>query len=174
MKRFVGVLAVVLALAAPVAAQQAIGEGKWWKRPRIAQALALTPQQTAELEKIFAKSRPKLIDLKADLEKKQFAYQQAMGADKVDRKEVEATIAAREAARAKLQTELSLMELDMKQVLTPEQREKAQELREELRERLQERRRQMRQGAAPDDDGAAPPPRGGAMRRSPPATPPNP
>lgn len=166
MKKLVIVAAVVLALAGPARAQQAIAEGKWWKRPRIAQALALTPAQTAELEKIFAKSRPKLIDLKADLEKKQFAYQQAMSADKVDRKEVEATIAAREAARAKLQTELSLMELDMKQVLTPEQREKAQELREELRERLQERRRQWRQGAAADEEGAAPPPRATAPRRS--------
>jgi Spy/CpxP family protein refolding chaperone len=164
-KKLVIVAALVLALAGSARAQQAIAEGKWWKRPRIAQALALTPAQTAELEKIFAKSRPKLIDLKADLEKKQFAYQQAMSADKVDRKEVEATIAAREAARAKLQTELSLMELDMKQVLTPEQREKAQELREELRERLQERRRQWRQGAAADEEGAAPPPRATAPRR---------
>ena len=89
------------------------------------QALGLTPAQTAELEKIFAKSRPKLIDLKADLEKKQFAYEQAMSADKVDRADVEAKIEAREQARAKLQKELALMELDMKQVLTPEQREKA-------------------------------------------------
>ena len=38
--------------------QQALAEGKWWKRPRIAQALALTPAQTTELEKIFAKSQP--------------------------------------------------------------------------------------------------------------------
>jgi len=163
----IAILAAALCLAASSArAQQALAEGKWWKRPRIVQALGLTTQQTAELEKIFAKSRPKLIDLKADLEKKQFAYQQAMGADKVDRKEVESTIAAREAARAKLQTELSLMELDMKQVLTPEQREKATELRAELRQRVQDRRRALRDAEA-EDEGAAPP-RNAAPRRSPP------
>jgi Spy/CpxP family protein refolding chaperone len=164
--RRIALLAAALCLAAASArAQQALAEGKWWKRPRIVQALGLTTQQTSELEKIFAKSRPKLIDLKADLEKKQFAYQQAMGADKVDRKEVEATIAAREAARAKLQTELSLMELDMKQVLTPEQREKAMELRAELRQRVQDRRRAMRDAETEDE---AAPPRNAAPRRSPP------
>jgi len=167
-KKLLVALAAVLVFAGPAAAQQAIAEGKWWKRPRIAQALALTPAQTGELEKIFARSRPKLIDLKADFEKKQFDYQQAMTADKVDRRTVEAAVAAREQARARLQTELSLMELDMRQVLTPEQREKAQALRAQIRERMQERRRQLREAESGDELPAAP--RGGA-RRPPPAPP---
>ena len=114
MKRILIVFAALLFTASAHAQ-----DGKWWKRPRIAQALGLTAQQTAELEKIFAKSRPRIIDLKADLEKKQFAYQEAMTSEKVDRKEVAALIEAREQARAQLQKELSLMELDMRQVLTP-------------------------------------------------------
>jgi Spy/CpxP family protein refolding chaperone len=140
-------IAALTFAAAAAFGQQTLAEGKWWKRPRIAQALQLTPAQASELEKIFAKSRPKLIDLKADLEKKQFAYEQAMGADKVDRQDVAAKIEAREQARANLQKELSLMELDMKQVLTPEQREKAVQLRQEVREKQIERRRALR-GAA--------------------------
>ena len=162
MRRLAAVLALLLAAAAATA-QPAL-EGKWWKRPRIVQALGLTPAQSASLEKIFATHKPKLIDLKADLEKKQFEYEQAMSAETIDRKHVEATVAAREQARARLQTELSLMELDMRQVLSPEQREKVQELREELRERLQERRRQVRQGAAADED--APPSRVPSPRRA--------
>jgi Spy/CpxP family protein refolding chaperone len=150
------VIAAVWLAAVSARAQQALVEGKWWKRPRIAQALALTPQQTTELEQIFAKSKPKLIDLKADLEKKQFEYQQEMSAEKVDRKQIEATIAAREQARARLQTELSLMELDMKQVLTPDQREKAQQLRAEIGERLREKRRALREA---DTDADLPAPR---------------
>ena len=163
MKKLLVVLAAVLVIASPAAAQQGIAQGKWWKRPRIAQALALSPAQTAELEKIFARSRPKLIDLKADLEKRQFGYQQAMSADTVDRKAVEAAIAAREQARARLQTELALMEVDMRQVLTPEQREKAQALRAQIRERAIERRLQQREGAESGDVLPAPP-RGGASR----------
>lgn len=168
-------LVVVLAALLLAASAQAQVEGKWWKRPRIVQALGLTAPQTAELEKIFAQSRPKIIDLKADLEKKQFAYQQAMTADKVDRKEVAALIEAREQARAQLQKELSLMELDMRQVLTPEQREKAEALRAQLRQRIQDRRRQLRDAEAEDEGGnsALPPaqsPRN-APRRSPPPNP---
>ena len=44
------------------------------------------------------------------------------------------------------------MEIDMKQVLTPEQREKAMQLREEIRQRLIERRRAARGGAAAPGD----------------------
>jgi Spy/CpxP family protein refolding chaperone len=167
--RRVGFVLALLLSAGAALAQPALIEGKWWKRPRIAQALALTPAQTAELEKIFASHKPKLIDLKADLEKKEFEYEQAMTAEKPDRRKVEASVEAREQARARLQTELSLMELDMRQVLTPEQREKAQQLRAQVRERLLERRRQWRQGGGGDDENV-PPPRAGA-RRSPSATP---
>jgi Spy/CpxP family protein refolding chaperone len=143
-KRIAAVL-VLCAAASMVLAQQGAAEGKWWKRPRVAQALQLTPEQSDELEKIFAKSRPKLIDLRADFEKKQFAYEQAMEAEKVDRKAVEAAIEAREEARAKLQKELALMEIDMKQVLKPEQWEKLMQMRDEVRRRMQERRRTARE-----------------------------
>jgi Spy/CpxP family protein refolding chaperone len=146
-KRTMLSIAVLLLVLGTALGQQGLGDGKWWKRPRIVQALGLKAEQSSELEKIFAKSRPKLIDLKADLEKRQFAYEQAMSADKVDRQDVEAKIEAREQARAKLQKELSLMELDMKQVLTPEQREKVSQFREENRQKMMERRKAMRGGA---------------------------
>jgi Spy/CpxP family protein refolding chaperone len=168
-KRLLIIFAALL-LTAPVHAQ----DGKWWKRPRIAQALGLTTQQTADLEKIFAKSRPRIIDLKADLEKKQFAYQEAMTSDKVDRKEVAALIEAREQARAQLQKELSLMELDMRQVLTPEQREKAEALRAQLRQRVQDRRRALRDAEADEEGGVAPPPPSPAPRSAPRRSPPPP
>lgn len=147
---FLGVLLASGALA------QGLADGKWWKRPRIAQELQLTSEQDAQLEKIFVKTKPRLIDLRADLEKKQFDYDQAMQGDTVDRKAVEAKIEAREDARARLQKELSLMELDMKQVLKPEQRERLMRIREENRQRLQERRRRFREGDSDLDR----PPRG--------------
>ncbi len=152
MKRTALAIAVLLLVLSTALGQQGLGDGKWWKRPRVVQSLGLTAEQSSELEKIFAKSRPKLIDLKADLEKKQFAYEQVMSADKVDRQDVEAKIEAREQARAKLQKELALMEIDMKQVLTPEQRERVSQFREENRQRLMERRRALRGGAPPPGD----------------------
>lgn len=149
MKRTMLAIPVLMLVLGPALGQQGLGDGKWWKRPRVVQALGLTSSQASELEKIFAKSRPKLIDLKADLEKKQFAFEQAMGGDRVDRQDVEAKIEAREQARAKLQKELALMELDMKQILTPEQREKLSQLREENRQKMMERRKALRGEAPP-------------------------
>jgi len=150
-----GVVCAALLLfgAASVRAQGAGVEGKWWKRPRIAAALNLSTDQVDQLEKIFARAKPRLIDLRADLQKKQFAYEQAMsGAQEADRKTVEGLIEAREAARAALQKELALMELDMKQVLNPDQRERLARMRENARLLAQERRRRMRDAPPSDDD----------------------
>ncbi len=149
--------AAVLLLQAPGLFAQGPAEGKWWKRPRIARQLNLSTDQVAELEKIFARTKPKLIDLRADFEKKEFDYDQAMLGDDVDRKELEAKIEAREQARAALQKELALMELDMKKVLSPEQREKLVEMREKARALVQERRRHMRDSALDGAETDAPP-----------------
>jgi Spy/CpxP family protein refolding chaperone len=139
-------LGFVLSLAFATGLRAQGLDGKWWKRPRVAQELALTPGQDAQLEKIFARTKPRLIDLRADLEKKQFDYEQAMQGEAADRKAIETKIEAREEARARLQKELALMELDMKQVLSAEQRERLMRLKEEARQKAQERRRRFRDG----------------------------
>ena len=143
-------VAVLLLLHASALFAQGPAEGKWWKRPRIARQLDLSADQVAQLEKIFARAKPKLIDLRADFEKKQFDYDQSMQSDDVDRKALETKIEAREQARAALQKELALMELDMKQVLKPDQRERLMRLKEEAKQRLQERRRRLRDGDSED------------------------
>lgn len=143
---------LLLAAAAGALAQAPAVEGKWWKRPRIAAELQLSVEQVDQLEKIFARVKPKLIDLRADLEKKQFAYDQAMSSEKADRAHVESLIEAREQARSALQKELALMELDMKQVLRPDQRDKLVRMRENARLVMKERRRRMRDAAPADDE----------------------
>ena len=150
--RLLVVGALFLLPSAGALAQAPAIEGKWWKRPRIAEALQLSADQVDSLEKIFARVKPKLIDLRAELEKKQFAYQEAMQSDKSDRKTVEGLIEAREQARSALQKELALMELDMKQVLRPDQRERLARMRENAQMLLKERRRRLREGAASDDE----------------------
>lgn len=166
MKRAAAALLGIL-LSAVVAAQGI--DGKWWKRPVVARQLQLSADQTAALEKIFARSKPKLIDLRADLEKKQFAYDEAMLEENVDRKAIETLIEAREDARAALQKELSLMELDMKQVLKPDQRERLIRMRDAARTLQQQRRRRLREEAM-DDEAAqdVPRPRGARPTAPPP------
>ena len=144
MRKIVSAAALAVLIAGAFARAQTL-DGKWWKSPRVAADLNLTSEQSAEIEKIFVRSREKLIDLKADLEKKQLDLQVAMDDKTVNRAAVEKKIEGVENARATLQKTRALMILDMKQVLKTEQWEKLVQRRQERRERLQDRWQERRQ-----------------------------
>jgi len=142
--------ALALFLAAPAIRSAEMPDGKWWKNPRVTGELGLSPDQSTEIERIFVRSRPKLIDLRADLEKKQLDLQVAMDDKTADRSAVEKKIESVENARATLQKTRALMILDMKQVLKPEQWERLVQRQQERREQIQERRRRFQEeGARP-------------------------
>ncbi len=131
------------ALAVPALAQPEELDGKFWRRPRIAAELGLMPEQSDQLEKIFVRERAKLIDLKADLEKKQLALESAIEDHAADRRDVEKKIEATENARAELQKARALMYLDMKQVLKPGQWTRLMQMKQQMQERMKERRRRF-------------------------------
>jgi len=143
---------LLLAAAAPLAAQPEVPDGKWWKRPRIAEEIGLTDDQSKQIEGIFVRNRPRLIDLKAELEKKQFDLQQAMEEGR-DRRAIEEKIDAVENARKDLQKARALMVLDMKAVLKPRQWDR---LREIVRENRERRRRLLEDGRGPAANGRRP------------------
>ncbi|MGE5275975.1 MAG: Spy/CpxP family protein refolding chaperone [Acidobacteriota bacterium] len=159
MKRAWVVAALALGVALPLAAQPQVPDGKWWKRPRIAAEIGLTSDQSDQIEKIFVKSRPRLIDLKADLERKQFDLQVAMDDRNSDRRDIEKKLETVEDARKELQKARVLMILDIKQVLKPEQWERLLQMQQEARRRLRERRQSRLARPAPDDLDAAAAPR---------------
>ena len=152
MRRILLAAALASCLAAPAVRAQ-MPDGKWWKNPSMTADLNLTGEQSDQIEKIFVRSRVKLIDLKADLEKKQLDLQEAMQDKTANRAAVEKKIETVENARAALQKARALMILDMKQVLKPEQWDrlvqKTMERREMMRERLREERRMMNEGGPP-------------------------
>jgi len=149
MRKTLGLALVALAVAGTARAAD-LPDGKWWKHPGITAEIGLTPEQSSEIEKIFVRSRTRLIDLRADLEKKQLALQGSMEDKAADRKAVEKNIEAVENARAELQKTRALMILDMKQILKPEQWERLMQKQQERRERMQEQRRMFREeGARP-------------------------
>lgn len=110
-------------------------EGKWWKRPRIVREIGLTAEQAGRLEEIFERARPALIDLRADLEKRQGELQTLMEGAKIDSREASRRIDEVEQARAKLAKARAMMLVDFRSVLTPDQWERLRELRETVRER---------------------------------------
>ena len=159
MRKLVGLAAAALLAAGAVGAAE-LPDGKWWKHPGVVADIGLTPEQSSEIEKIFVRSRTRLIDLRADLEKKQLALQESMEDRSVDRKAVEKKIEAVENARGELQKARALMILDMKQVLKPAQWERLMQKQQERRERMQQQRRMSREDA--------PRPRPGPQGRRPP------
>ncbi|MGH9317356.1 MAG: Spy/CpxP family protein refolding chaperone [Thermoanaerobaculia bacterium] len=142
MKKFLAAF-LLLAPVLPALAEPETPEGKWWRRPRVAAEIGLTSEQSDQVEKIFVRERGKLIDLRADLEKKQLGLESAMENPAADRADVEKRIGAVEAARAELQKTRALMYLDMKQVLKPEQWSRLVQMRQQRQERIKERRRQF-------------------------------
>jgi Spy/CpxP family protein refolding chaperone len=152
-RRILSASALAIFLAAPAIRAADMPDGKWWKNPRVTAELGLSQDQSTEIEKVFVRTRPKLIDLRADLEKKQLDLQVAMEDKTADRSAVEKKIESVENARAALQKTRALMLLDMKQVLKPDQWERLVQKQQERRERMQERRRRLQEeGARPRPD----------------------
>ncbi|MGE5346791.1 MAG: periplasmic heavy metal sensor [Acidithiobacillales bacterium] len=144
--RFVPTLllaAAALGAAAAAAQMPDVPPGKWWKRPAIVRSLGLTAEQQDKLDAILAKNRRSFIDLKADVEKRQLDVEGLMARKDSDPKEVSAAIDAAEEARGRLRKAVSLMVLDMRNVLTDAQWKMVVERREQWRE---ERRELFRRG----------------------------
>ena len=148
MKTFAVLLLASLAAPAILAGSPDLPEGKWWKHPRVAAEINLTTDQVRVIEDIFARVRPKLIDGKAELEKRQGALQEAIESN-VDRRDISEKVEEVERARAELQKTRILMVLDMRQALKPEQWERLTRMREEYRRERRERYGRFRRDDRP-------------------------
>ncbi len=157
--------AAALGAAAATAQMSEVPPGKWWKRPAIVRSLGLSADQQDKLDEILAKNRRSFIDLKADVEKKQLDVEELMAKKDSDPKKVTAAIDAAEQARGKLRKAVSLMVLDMRNILTDAQWKMVLERREQWREERREMFRRGRSGRG--GPGVAP----GPPETEPPSTP---
>ena len=87
------------------AASQGVPAGKWWYNTKIQKNLNLSQNEINQLDKLFAKSRRKLIKLKSEVEHEQFELDQLLGKKKVNDAEVEKQFKKLEKARNKLANE---------------------------------------------------------------------
>ena len=138
MKALAGAALLAALTTSAAASPASLPEGKWWKNPRVVAEINLTPDQVREIEDVFARARPKLIDGRGDLEKRQGDLQEAIESN-ADRRDIAARVEAVEKARAELQKTRILMVLDMKQTLKPEQWERLVRMHQQLRRERRER-----------------------------------
>ena len=95
--------------------------GKWWKNSDVATKLKLTDAQVAQLDQIFYEHRLKLIDYGAEMEKEDLKLQTLLDQDVPNEGQVGTQVDQVLAARGKLEREFTMMNLDLRKVLSVEQ-----------------------------------------------------
>jgi Spy/CpxP family protein refolding chaperone len=152
--------------------------GEWWKNSELAQKLQLNDQQKQQLDKVFFDHRMKLIDFQADLEKQDLKLQSLLDEDRPNDSQVSTQVDQELAAKSKLEREFTMMNLDLRKVLTVEQWQKLKQVHEhhgpeDFDRNRNDHQRGPRNGmrgehAPPPNDGQGPPPP--ASGTNPPAT----
>jgi Spy/CpxP family protein refolding chaperone len=113
--------------------------GKWWKMPRVVEGANLTPQQIEQIEAIFLEHRKNLIDLTATLQKAQLDFKALVEKDIIDRDAVMTKLEEISRSRAEIMKMTVVMQLDINEVLTPEQRTTLKKMRNEYRKKRLDR-----------------------------------
>jgi Spy/CpxP family protein refolding chaperone len=97
------------------------GLGAWWKNSKVAEQLHLTDAQIKQLEDNFYQQRLRLIDYGAEMEKADMKLQQMLDSDEANDSAVNAQVDQVLAARGKMEREFTMMHLDFRKILTPDQ-----------------------------------------------------
>jgi Spy/CpxP family protein refolding chaperone len=105
--------------------------GKWWRSSEVAKKLQLSDSQIAELDKTFYDHRLKLIDYGAEMEKEDLKLQNLLDADVPNEGQVGSQVDQVLAARGKLEREYTMMNLDLRKVLSVEQWRQLKSIRNE-------------------------------------------
>jgi Spy/CpxP family protein refolding chaperone len=111
--------------------------------PEIQQKVGITAEQVAKIRQQESAFRKAEIRQRADLQVKEVDLRDLLAADKPDRAAIDTTLQQISGARLALDKTRVGFRLDMKEALTPDQRQK---LRDALRERPQARRGTERRG----------------------------
>jgi Spy/CpxP family protein refolding chaperone len=109
--------------------------GAWWKNSETAKAIGLSDDQVKQIESTFMSHKLKLIDLRADLEKKELELKPLVDADQPDVSKVGAQIDQVVAARGRLEKEATMMSLDIRRVLTVDQWKKLKDYQQQRMKR---------------------------------------
>ena len=105
--------------------------GKWWKDSNVAQKLQLTDGQITQLDQTFYDHKMKLKDYGTEMEKEDLKLQNLLDADVPNEGQVGTQVDQVLTARGKLEREFTMMNLDLRKVLSVEQWRQLKSIREE-------------------------------------------
>ena len=125
MRRVVCSSALLASLAvgvAPTIAQHlGVPPGRWWERPRIAQQLALSPEQKEKLNSETIAHARLLVDLKAAVEKAEIDLRVSAEGDPFNGRAAREAFRSLQTTRQRLEAERFEMLVNVREVLTHEQ-----------------------------------------------------
>lgn len=105
--------------------------GKWWENSEVAKKLQLSDDQVSKLNDIFYDHRLKLIDEQAEVEKQNLKLQRILDQDNPDEGQVGTQVDQELAARGRLEREFTMMNLDLRKVLSVAQWRQLKAMQEE-------------------------------------------
>ena len=103
--------------------------GKWWKHPKIAKELELTNDQVNRIEAIFSSYRPQMIDLDSKLKEKEKELRDTRKNPNSTREEISKLSDEVGGIRENMRKVRVDMFLQIRDVLTPQQRAKLEEIK---------------------------------------------
>jgi Spy/CpxP family protein refolding chaperone len=106
--------------------------GKWWQNPDTVAKLQLSESQVGQLNQVFYDHKVKLIDYGAEMEKQDLKLQTLLDADQPNEGQVGSQVDQVLAARGKVEREYTMMNLDLRKVLTVEQWRQLKSIRGEV------------------------------------------
>jgi Spy/CpxP family protein refolding chaperone len=104
-------------------------QGKWWKHPNIAKELELTNDQQNRIEAIFSSYRPQMIELDSKLKEKEGKLRDTRRNPNSTREEISRLNDEVEGIRGNMRKVRVDMFLQIRDVLTPQQRTKLEEIK---------------------------------------------
>lgn len=105
--------------------------GQWWKDSDVAKKLQLSDAQISKLDSTFLDHKLKLIDDGAAMQKEDLKLQALLDQDSPDEAQVQAQVDKELAAKGALEREYTMMNLDLRKVLTVAQWHQLKAIRQE-------------------------------------------
>jgi Spy/CpxP family protein refolding chaperone len=117
--------------------------GKWWARKAIVKELSLSPEQQARIEACWTQRNQVLMGQQAELRKRQQELTDLVARDYIDETAAMKLFDEVQRLRASLERNTFLMRIQIKNILTPGQQRRTEEIAERLRQQ------QAKQSAVP-------------------------
>ena len=114
--REIAISITILFLAGAALAQNA-PPGRWWRSPRVVEALNLTGSEIQRLDKAYEQSKRRLISLKSKVEKEQFELSRMMENRNLDEAAVRAQNRKLDKARSELADAKFAFVMDVRKII---------------------------------------------------------